>query len=204
MQNNVGSILIGQKVYIRWQFWVEISSFIRENQYQWIARKTGLSVIFLSCTYSMQPHYICYVLIFQCSRRLAPCLILQMRRLNLSYVINKLWNSSLVAKFMSNHKVHKLICKCKNYDMLSASYPLEVECSLFWWVSSIMMLSLFLAAEVILEHKGDALPFSIKMLTFLIIPLLSKYIEAPVLLQDSLLIGIEELFIIIIFTIVIT
>lgn len=67
-----------------------------------------------------------------------------------------------------------------------------------------MMLSLFLAAEVILEHKGDALPFSIKMLTFLIIPLLSKYIEAPVLLQDSLLIGIEELFIIIIFTIVIT
>lgn len=56
-----------------------------------------------------------------------------------------------------------------------------------------MLVSLFLAAEVVLEHQGDSLKYSIKMLMSLILCLPPQvHINSRVLLQDSLRIVIEE------------
>lgn len=101
MQDNMASTLIGKRVYTRYQFWMEMCSFIREKQYQWAARERGLSVIVLSLLTvewhflsicCVQAHCTCYLTcFFSDSVRCVCCLILQMRRPRLSYLIAKLW-----------------------------------------------------------------------------------------------------------------
>lgn len=74
--------------------------------------------------------------------------------------------------------------------MLFASYTLESECSLFRCIPPLthhlIMLSLFLAVEVVLEHEDNAFISSIKVPTF---PYFTSSLPSTYEFQGVLLIG---------------